>query len=98
MGHYAIVMAERYREWLIKIGGGIDRGAQTRAAEETGLAQSQISKIINGQARGKVRIDTLERIAEHMDAPTWRVVWAIETGSLLGPHPDQYYYHGRKSQ
>lgn len=83
-------MTERYREWLIKVGGGVDHGAQTRAAEETGLKQSQISKIINGQGRGKVRLDTLEKIANRMGCTTWYLVWAIETGSLVGPHPHSH--------
>ena len=83
-GIIPLMVSVKYAEWLIKVGGGTDGGAQTRAAKVTGVCQGQISKIFK-KRRGDVRIDTLERIANKMDCEIWQLLFAIDTGSLLPP-------------
>ena len=88
------MMSRKVREWLIKIGGGVDNGAQTKASKITGLSQGYISKIINSEDGVSIGIGTLQDIATRMGCETWRLVWAIETGSLFPPkEPDVRLNH-----
>ena len=87
-------MKRKFREWLIKVGGGESNGAQTRAAEITGLRQAYISKVLSGHLKGSIGLERLQQVAEHMDVETWRIVWAIETGSMFEPpDPDSLSTH-----
>ena len=79
------MISSKLQDWLIKLGGGVDGGAQTRASEITGLSQGYISKILSSEKGISIGICTLERIATKMEHETWELVWAIETGSLFEP-------------
>ena len=82
------MMSAKLREWLIKLGDSEVDGTQESLAKTTGLTQGHISKIISGTSRSNARINTIQRIANHMGVEVWRLVWAIETGSLLEqPNP-----------
>ena len=62
-----------------------DRGWQEAVSGQTGLDQSYISKMVSGKHAGKVRLDTLERIAQAKSCEVWEIVREIEKESDPAP-------------
>ena len=51
---------------------GTDRGAQARAAEASGISQSQLSKYLSGQK--SITVSELESLCRHLGRDAWELM------------------------
>ncbi len=76
----SMALSDKFREWLAKQTERREHGWKTEVADRVGLDRSYVNKVLNKRRPGKLRLDALERIADHLGCAIWQVVWMIENG------------------
>jgi transcriptional regulator with XRE-family HTH domain len=76
----AMSLSDKFREWLGKQTGSRAHGWKTEVAELVGLDRSYVNKVLNKKRPGRLRLEALEQMAEHLHCKAWQVVWMIEHG------------------